>query len=658
MSHSLPFLSLFSFSCCYFLTVCKVCAHTSRRKVQPALPLSRWRSLFQFSRASEDCHLLKMASNIGSEAGSGRTLWIILSALLLIRLDCVLSLPSDGDIRLANGSRPHEGRVEIYHDSQWGTICDDGWTGTDASVVCRQLGYSGGFARTNLQFGSGFGPIWLDDVACSGFESRLEDCLNSGWNNHNCVHSEDAGVSCTAIEGDITLVDLNGNSNILEGRVEIFYNGDWGTICDDDWGNSDARVVCRQLGYVLGEGEAKSGGSYGVGSGPIHLDGMDCSGFESVLTQCDNNGWGIHNCIHSEDAGVDCSVSEGTVRLVDGYDEYEGRVEILHDGQWGTVCDDSWGDFDARVVCRQLGYSTDNAQAMIGGVYGRGTGPIYLDEVGCLGHESSLTDCSNTGWGVHNCVHSEDAGVQCGGRLEGSIRLVGGNSLYEGRVEIYHAGQWGTICDNSWGDSEARAVCRQLGYPTYEAQARTGAEYGQGTGSIHLDDVVCFGYEAYLTDCSKGEWGVNYCVHSDDAGVQCVSTTVPPPVNPLHSRIVGIMSFVGVSLSLLTLFSIVAVWYTCSRPKPVTNPTTSQQIPLGNVTSHPAAHNTPASPATNGMTYPTQVATQPAIQPPPAPQQTLNSNPYPPETTARSGSSPPEYMSIVDSQTDSMPPPN
>nr|XP_054755919.1 uncharacterized protein LOC129261921 [Lytechinus pictus] len=141
-------------------------------------------------------------------------------------------------------------------------------------------------------------------------------------------------------------------------------------------------------------------------------------------------------------------------------------------------------------------------------------------------------------------------------------------------------------------------------------------------------------------------------------GLFIVSTTVPPPVNPWHSRIVGIMSFVGVSLSLLTLFSIIAVWYTCSRPKPATNPTTSQQIPLGNFTSHPAAHNTPASPATNGATYPTQVTTQPATQPPPTPQQTLNSNPYPPEAAPGSESSPPEYMSIVDSQTDSMPPPN
>nr|XP_054749627.1 scavenger receptor cysteine-rich domain-containing group B protein-like [Lytechinus pictus] len=179
--------------------------------------------------------------------------------------------------------------------------------------------------------------------------------------------------------------------------------------------------------------------------------------------------------------------------------------------------------------------------------------------------------------------------------LEGSVRLVNGNSVYEGRVEIYHDGEWGTVCDDSWDDSDAIVVCRQLGYSTDNAQARNDGYYGQGTGSILLDDVVCFGNEYRLTECSNDGWGVHNCGHSEDAGVYCGSSDYPPPVNPLHSRIVGIMSFVGVSLSLLTLFSIIAVWYTCSRPKPATNLTTSQQIPL-RLTSHPAAHNTPASP--------------------------------------------------------------
>ena len=91
---------------------------------------------------------------------------------------------------------------------------------------------------------------------------------------------------------------------------------------------------------------------------------------------------------------------DGDIRLVDGYssDELDGRVEIYYNGQWGTVCDDSWDDDDARVVCRQLGYSGNVGAARSGGTYGQGSGPVYLSNVDCWGYESKLTDCSNTGW--------------------------------------------------------------------------------------------------------------------------------------------------------------------------------------------------------------------------------------------------------------------
>ena len=104
----------------------------------------------------------------------------------------------EGDVRLVGGSTAQEGRVEIYHNSEWGTVCDDRFVSDDAVVVCRQLGYTGGQAHTRAAFGAGTGTIWMDDVQCTGSESRLADCPFGGWGLHNCRHSEDVGVSCGA----------------------------------------------------------------------------------------------------------------------------------------------------------------------------------------------------------------------------------------------------------------------------------------------------------------------------------------------------------------------------------------------------------------------------------------------------------------------------
>jgi len=119
-------------------------------------------------------------------------------------------------LRLTNGGNQYEGRVEVFYNGQWGTVCDHNWDIVDArykyselrfshscfcicSVVCRQLGFGNALnAYTDNYFSNGsfLVPIWLDEVQCSNRDHYLSGCSHSGWGNNNCGHHEDAGIAC------------------------------------------------------------------------------------------------------------------------------------------------------------------------------------------------------------------------------------------------------------------------------------------------------------------------------------------------------------------------------------------------------------------------------------------------------------------------------
>ncbi|KFQ69356.1 Macrophage receptor MARCO, partial [Phaethon lepturus] len=95
-------------------------------------------------------------------------------------------------VRIAEGGR--RGRVEVFHQGSWGTICDDGWSVQDATVVCRMLGYNRAVSAFTATAGTG--QIWLDDVNCRGNERSIFDCPKPDWGVNNCSHNEDAGLEC------------------------------------------------------------------------------------------------------------------------------------------------------------------------------------------------------------------------------------------------------------------------------------------------------------------------------------------------------------------------------------------------------------------------------------------------------------------------------
>lgn len=238
-------------------------------------------------------------------------------------------------------------------------------------------------------------------------------------------------------EGAIKLV--GGRNGEHEGNVEIFHNGKWGNVCDDEWDKYEAEVVCKQLNYHLG-GKATHSGAFGKARRKYWMDNLFCTGKESNLSACRFDGWGHSDCDDSEAAGVVCEIEKEVneedikvkekppkfsyksdevmkLRVVGGRVAEEGRVEVkFGSGPYGDICSDGWGLLEANVVCRELnlGYANEAYQTdFFGGSNGT---QVLLTGTQCLGNETKLSQCAFEGFGKHGKCHGSKhhvAGVSC-----------------------------------------------------------------------------------------------------------------------------------------------------------------------------------------------------------------------------------------------------
>ncbi|XP_067164839.1 scavenger receptor cysteine-rich type 1 protein M130-like [Apteryx mantelli] len=222
-------------------------------------------------------------------------------------------------VRLVNGAGRCAGRVEIYYEGTWGTVCDDSWDLSDATVVCRQLGCGVAMeAPGSAHYGKGSGKIWLDEVNCSGGEAALWDCPAKAWGQHDCRHKEDAGVVCS----EFTALRLE-KSDGCSGRLQVFYNGTWGSVCSNSMTRDTMSLVCKELGCG-GEGSLETDLPYGRISGPTWLDHVECGKMNSSFWQCPSASWNQQSCYDQrEETRITCSDVPVLPRgdPADGYDD-------------------------------------------------------------------------------------------------------------------------------------------------------------------------------------------------------------------------------------------------------------------------------------------------------------------------------------------------
>ncbi|XP_062514777.1 neurotrypsin-like [Corticium candelabrum] len=197
-------------------------------------------------------------------------------------------------------------------------------------------------------------------------------------------------------------------------------------------------------------------------------------------------------------AGVKCNPGVRFTRNGSPTTSPNGYLQVYDSStkRWGPVCGGSaWGNRQRTDACQQAGFGPTYP---VKGTLLKGmVASAYQTSAYCVSSTKKNTDCNQgVQWGASTCTKSTDnLYISC----QKPIRLVGRNQ-YEGRVEVFNGGVWGTVCDTTWDDNDAQVVCKQLGY-NYGGTAYGSARYGRGRGPVWLDTVNCYGSENAITDC-------------------------------------------------------------------------------------------------------------------------------------------------------------
>nr|XP_033486371.1 scavenger receptor cysteine-rich type 1 protein M130-like [Epinephelus lanceolatus] len=326
-------------------------------------------------------------------------------------------------VRLVNGTSLCSGRLEVKSDQSnqsWSPVCEADFDQQDAEVVCRELGCGPPSFLQGALYGEVEAPMWTKEFQCGGHESALLDCRSSGSERNSCSPGKAVGLTCSEPSG----VRLNGGANrcagVLEmkrldewkpvaannwnllklagvvcreldcgsvvsfrerresansvrlvngtslcsGRLEVKSdqsNQSWSPVCEADFDQQDAEVVCRELG--CGPPSFLQGALYGEVEAPMWTKEFQCGGHESALLDCRSSGSERNSCSPGKAVGLTCSDPPGDIRLVGEASRCAGILEMKNQREWRSVAkiDHGWDLMSAAgaAVCRQLDCGSD-----------------------------------------------------------------------------------------------------------------------------------------------------------------------------------------------------------------------------------------------------------------------------------------------------------
>ncbi|XP_038549322.1 scavenger receptor cysteine-rich type 1 protein M130-like [Micropterus salmoides] len=412
-----------------------------------------------------------------------------------------LTCSEPNNVRLVGGSSQCAGELEVKHQGRWEEVDDQtsDWNLKTADVVCEQLD-CGSAVYTGKIMNNYYKTIWQIRSTCLRSMSAVRECVFTSLD----TSLSNLEIKCS---GPVRLVN---RTSPCSGRLEVKSNHLWSSVCEDDFDQQDAEVVCRELG--CGAPSVLQGALYGEVEPPVWSKEFQCGGHESALLDCGSSGSGRDTCSSGKSVELACSEPDD-VRLVGGPSRCVGRLQMKYKGEWRPVADSTfnWDLVSAALVCRQLdcgsALSTERRDDL-------GNRKALITVSACGPSESAIRECAFISHRTH-FLSAHSLTVIC----SGSVRLVNGTSPCSGRLEVESNQLWSSVCEDDFDQQDAEVVCRELGCGA--PSVLQGALYGEMEPPVWSKEFQCGGHESALRDCGSSGSARDTCSSGKAVELTC-----------------------------------------------------------------------------------------------------------------------------------------